>query len=169
MPHSIFALYISSGATHSKLVICNSNGEIVASVKGAGTNHWMVGIKECAKRIADMVQEAKIEAKIPDELQLKSLGLSLSGCEQEATNVDLENELRENHETIAEKYVVCSDTVGSIYTASPIGGLVLISGTGSNALLRNPDGRTYSCGGWGNVLGDEGSGKLQTQIHLIKF
>lgn len=60
---------------------------------------------------------------------------------------------------MAENYVVCSDTIGSVFTASPLGGLVLISGTGSNALLSNPDGTTYSCGGWGNMLGDEGSGK----------
>lgn len=64
-----------------------------------------------------------------------------------------------NHPDISESYVVCSDTIGSVFTASPNGGLVLIAGTGSNALLSNPDGKTYNCGGWGNMLADEGSGK----------
>ena len=58
---------------------------------------------------------------------------------------------------------MCSDTLGSIFTASPLGGMVLIAGTGSNALLRNPDGKTFTCGGWGNFLADEGAGKLNRQ------
>lgn len=71
----------------------------------------------------------------------------------------MENELKKNHPNIAESYFICSDTIGSVFTASPLGGLVLIAGTGSNALLSNPDGKKFSCGGWGNFLADEGSGK----------
>jgi N-acetylglucosamine kinase len=69
----------------------------------------------------------------------------------------LENELRSNYPNLAENYVVCSDTIGSIYTALPKGGMVVIAGTGSNAHLKNPDGTAFNCGGWGHFLGDEGS------------
>ena len=148
---------IEGGATHSKLVICDQNGSIISKVTGPGTNHWVVGIPEVANRIADMVTRAKTDANIPQTTKLQSLGLSLSGCEQDATNKTLEKELRSKHPDLSEAYYVCSDTVGSVFTASPLGGMVLIAGTGSNALLRNPDGKTYQCGGWGAFLADEGS------------
>lgn len=151
---------ISRGATHSKCAIIDESGEVLAIVHGPHTNHWIVGIAECARRIAKLVEQTKTEAKIPETLQLKSLGLSLSGCEQEATNRELEDALRKDHPTVSENYVVCSDTVGSIASVSRKGGVCLISGTGSNAFLINPDGSIFGCGGWGHILGDEGGGPL---------
>lgn len=71
-----------SGATHSRLVICDESGESVGTTSGLGTNHWGIGIPECARRIVDMVERCKEEANIPKETKLASLGLSLSGCEQ---------------------------------------------------------------------------------------
>jgi N-acetylglucosamine kinase-like BadF-type ATPase len=37
-------------------------------------------------------------------------------------------------------------------------GILVVAGTGSNAIGRSSDGRLFGAGGWGPVLGDEGSG-----------
>ncbi|XP_053635471.2 N-acetyl-D-glucosamine kinase isoform X1 [Cherax quadricarinatus] len=83
-------------------------------------------------------------------------GLCLSGCEEDDANRQMERDILEQYPNLTKHIVVASDTQGSIATACHNGGIVLISGTGSNALLLNPDGQTFRCGGWGHMLGDEG-------------
>lgn len=68
---------------------------------------------------------------------------------------------------LSEHYHICSDTIGAIATASESGGLVIISGTGSNSFLLNPDGSVGRCGGWSYMLGDEGSGMLISDFTLL--
>ncbi|GFG31290.1 hypothetical protein Cfor_12855 [Coptotermes formosanus] len=148
---------IEGGATHSKLVLYNGIGEKLVQVAGPGTNHWILGMEECQKRINNMVEQAKYEAKLPLQKPLNALGMSLSGCEQEETNRQLKEELQKNFPQLSSSYVVCSDTVGSIAAALENGGFVLIAGTGSNCLLLNPDNSVHRCGGWGHIMGDEGS------------
>ncbi|KAJ8715536.1 hypothetical protein PYW07_010018 [Mythimna separata] len=147
---------VEGGATHSNLVICDETGKVVGRTKGPGTNHWTLGIDECAKRIIDMLHLAKDDANIPRDRPLDSLGLTLSGCEQESSNSELAARVKERDAAAAKAIYVASDTAGSLFTGAPDGGMVLIAGTGSNALLRTADGQQHGCGGWGYLLGDEG-------------
>lgn len=149
---------IEGGSTHSVIVLFNGNGERLVQCKGPGTNHWALGMDECQRRISSMVTEAKKAAALPEEKPLTVLGLSLSGCESEEPNRKLREGLLKKYPNMAEEVVVTSDTVGSIAAINETGGMVIISGTGSNALLINPDGTNYRSGGWGHALGDEGSG-----------
>lgn len=86
--------------------------------------------------------------------------MNLSGCEEPNSNAKLAETLKELYPEASKDYTVGSDTLGSVKTGLPYGGIVLISGTGSNALLVNPDGSTYGCGGWGHMISDEGSGEV---------
>ena len=55
---------------------------------------------------------------------------------------------------------LCSVNDGDLVVAAgtPEGwGVGLIAGTGSIAVGRAPDGRTARAGGWGHLIGDEGS------------
>ncbi len=53
---------------------------------------------------------------------------------------------------------------------------MIISGTGSNCVLLNPQSNsktdtitTYSAGGWGSLLGDEGSGETMRLRLIAKY
>ena len=60
---------------------------------------------------------------------------------------------------LAERVTVTHDAMLVLAAGTPDGrGVALISGTGSLAFGRNAAGETARCGGWGPLLGDEGSG-----------
>ncbi len=59
----------------------------------------------------------------------------------------------------AEQVAIVSDVLPILAAGTPnCCGIALIAGTGSIAFGRTADGRTKRCGGWGYLLGDEGSG-----------
>ncbi|XP_076257139.1 N-acetylglucosamine kinase [Rhynchophorus ferrugineus] len=148
---------IEGGASHTHAVLMSPEGQVLAVSQGPGTNHFLIGKDECRRRIVQLIDEAKTKAGIPVDAPLAAIGLSLSGCEVEESNQDLVNGLIASYPHLARQYSIASDTDGSIATTSNQGGVVCIAGTGSNTLLINPDGTKVQCGGWGYLLGDEGS------------
>lgn len=149
---------VEGGGTGSRMVIMSSGGEVVGKSEGAATNHWLIGIDECVRVINEMVVKAKQDAGVDPSSPLKCLGLSLSGGEKESFQREMQATLCRLYPSTSLSYTICTDTFGSIATASARGGVVLIAGTGSNCQLVNPDGSVYRCGGWGHLFGDEGSG-----------
>jgi N-acetylglucosamine kinase-like BadF-type ATPase len=62
-------------------------------------------------------------------------------------------------EKLAKRVAVVPDVLPVLAAGTPdCCGVAVIAGTGSVALARSADGHTQLCGGWGYLLGDEGSG-----------
>jgi len=157
---------IEGGATRSTTVLIREDGKVLSWVDGVTTNYHLVGLDKCQETIKGMIDAAKVKASVDDSMNwmlspdwagLDGVGMGLSGCEDAETNTQFVEKLLERYPNMAKDGVAVSDTIGSIYTACPDGGIVLISGTGSNSLLLNPDGTEERCGGWGHLLGDEGA------------
>ncbi|XP_018336912.1 N-acetyl-D-glucosamine kinase isoform X2 [Agrilus planipennis] len=148
---------IEGGGSRSTIVLLNSSGQVIVKLEKSGTSYFLLGMEQCRKNIVQMTNDAKREAGIPEDVPLTALGLSLTGCEVDELNQELVRGLLENYPNLSERYAVGSDTEGPIAATSSKGGVVCISGTGSNTLLINPDGSKIQCGGWGHILGDEGS------------
>ncbi|XP_011871649.1 PREDICTED: N-acetyl-D-glucosamine kinase isoform X2 [Vollenhovia emeryi] len=159
---------VEGGGTYSTLVILDGKGTKLTEVEGPHTNHWSIGIDETAARLSTMIEKGKQALGMPETVPLDCVGLTLSGCEEESTNRQLVETLLGKYPQSAKDYMIGSDTLGSLRTGLQSGGIVLIAGTGSNALLINPDGKTHGCGGWGYMIGDEG-GAYWTAHRACKY
>nr|UEK51483.1 GluNk-like protein [Parasacculina yatsui] len=155
---SVYFVGIEGGGGHSEARILSANGQVLGSSSGPGTNLYLVGLQKTAARLLQLMTEALQSANLPADTRLTALGVSSSGCEVEDTRRDLRDELLRQYDGKLEVCVVSSDTVGAVATAFHGAGVCIISGTGSNSLLVNPDGSVVRCGGWGYMIGDEGSG-----------
>ena len=78
----------------------------------------------------------------------------MSDFEQLEPRAQLLAFFRSQPHPVAKHYRVMNDSEGSIFTASPDGGLVIIAGTGSIAQRITPDGSSTRCGGMGHMFSD---------------
>lgn len=138
-------------------IVLSENGSMLAEIPGPCTNPWLIGEEKCLEIIYHMVQDAKVQSGLNPNVPLKVLGMSLSGVEQKVAISRLKGQLMSKYPLLAEHIFITTDAIGGMATANNTGGIVLVAGTGSSCKLVNPDLSVFGCGGWGHLLGDEGS------------
>jgi glucosamine kinase len=146
---------IDGGGTRTNAVVTDQQGTELARVTGEAGRVDVLEPEAGAHTLADLATHALAEARIT---QLPAvLCCALAGAGREAERVSLERALSSLR--VAEQAHVTTDFEAAMQDAFGSGpGILVISGTGSSAWGRAPDGRCVRAGGWGHILGDEGSG-----------
>jgi glucosamine kinase len=150
-----YLIGIDGGGTRTTVAVADAGGrEVLRRTGTAGLVDPRAPVAAAAMLIA-LVHEAVREAGVSGPAAALCAGLAGVGnaVERDAVRARLQ------HSTIAERVVVVSDgeiALEGAFRGGP--GILLIAGTGSIAYGRGEDGRTERCGGWGMIVGDEGSG-----------
>ncbi|MBX2990465.1 MAG: hypothetical protein KF749_04755 [Bacteroidetes bacterium] len=145
------------GGTKTLGLIADGNGSVLVQKHVEGTNVNVVGFDVAAARLYSLIADCCADAGCAvAELQGIVLGLAGAGRAENRTR------LREEIAKLAARelpLVIETDArVGleGAFNGGP--GILVIAGTGSAVMGKNNAGKIVSAGGWGRMLGDEGSG-----------
>lgn len=142
-----------AGGTKTTAVVMRQGRVLAQAVGGPGAVRSGRSLQAGA-RIARAIRDALTGAGL---LEGDVLVVGAAGVGREPERTELREALR--NERLAATVIVTGDldiALEAAFGVSP--GIVLVSGTGSVAVARAPDGRPLRAGGYGWQIGDEGSG-----------
>ncbi|MEM9997131.1 MAG: BadF/BadG/BcrA/BcrD ATPase family protein [Bacteroidota bacterium] len=145
---------IDGGGTRTTVVLAAPDGTELHRLVGPAGLVDPRDPKASADLVATLVREAAQEADVLSPAHVLCAGLA--GVEHEADRTVVRHTL--DAAGLAEQVVVVSD--GHIAVEGALGdgpGVLLMAGTGSIGYARDAAGEVVRCGGWGLILGDEGS------------
>jgi glucosamine kinase len=145
-------LGIDAGGTRTVCALADETGAILAEVKGAGANLQSAGELEVEKVLHDLIAKTLEGSPAP-----AAICLGMAGVDRAHDAEVIRGILRRiGHRA---EIIIVNDALIALEAGVPgKAGTVVIAGTGSIAYGRDGQGRGARAGGWGYVLGDEGSG-----------
>ncbi len=156
-----FILGIDGGGSKVLVALADMSGRILRSVRGAGVNP--MDNRNWRDELAAQLGHFK------DEPGLAAVGAALPA------HGEVERISQSQRAAIAGAFPGIPQTVINDVDAAHIGafaggpGILILSGTGSMAWARDDAGTSARIGGWGDVIGDEGSGHWIGRLALSRI
>ena len=146
---------VDGGGTRTRVLLLARDGATAGRAEGPAALVRPDRPAAAARVVADTVRRAAEAAGVA--LPLRALWAGLAGAGRRPVRRALEAALRD--ERVARAVRVGTDVEAAFHDAFGGGpGIVVVAGTGSVVLGAAEDGRRLQVGGWGGVMGDEGSG-----------
>lgn len=145
---------IDGGGSSLRVVIVDDKLTTIASVKAGSANPSSIGREEAARRVQAAIREALAQA---GPVTVAGAGVGIAGASAEHAADWL-------HTTLGAVlpgttiHPSADEEIALVGGRGRLDGWVLLAGTGSVAYGQTLDGRSLRVGGWGYLLGDEGSG-----------
>ena len=146
-------LGIDAGGTKTVCLLADERGDVVAESRGPGANLHAAG-EETVERVLQQVVGGALDGRpvVPEAI---CLGIAGVDRQHEADTIAAIMR-RIGHRS---RVLVVNDALIALAAgAGDDPGIVIISGTGSIVYGRNERVEAARAGGWGHMIGDEGSG-----------
>ncbi len=141
-------LALDGGGTKTVALLCDEAGHVLGFGLSGPGNPLSAGDEQAANHAGEAVLQALGTRRVDEVIHCRLYVPGFSRCLplflQKFPGLDAD---------------VCSDAMSAYFSCiGKPGGIVVLSGTGSFALGLDASLKQYTAGGWGHLLGDEGSG-----------
>jgi glucosamine kinase len=151
--HSVrYFLGVDGGGTKTLAVIVDASGSEQGRGLAGSSNYNAVGLQEATANLQSAVEQAAQAAGC--QMLLRAAWFGLAGIDRPADYEIMLPYLQ----PVAEAVRLTNDAELLLSGLDDAVGVALIAGTGSIALGCDARGTKTRSGGWGHILGDEGSG-----------
>ena len=154
-PHKEFFLGIDGGGTKTVGLLADQAGHIIAKAESGASNYHAIGEEQTKQVLSDVVSQLITDTSAT--LESCACCLGLAGA---ASSVDRKVIGRICDEIgLPDNRILTHDAqIALVGGAEELSGVIIIAGTGSIVYGIDSEGRDAQAGGWGHLLGDEGSG-----------
>jgi N-acetylglucosamine kinase-like BadF-type ATPase len=148
-------LGVDGGGTSTDVRLASPGGRVLGRGKAGPSNAKAVGLDRARQALADAIASAFADAAL-EPRPVASACLGLAGFDRPDERHVLLSWATDSQ--WADRLTLVNDGDLVVAAGTPEGaGIGVIAGTGSIAVGRAPDGRKARAGGWGHLIGDEGS------------
>ena len=148
-----YYLGIDGGGTKTTAAVSDEKGNIITKKVGKTINFYSVGMDKARENLLEVIEEIYKET---GEITFESVFVGCSALDREAdaeTLTRLCGGIRANRIKMDSDLYVALKSVENAFCPC-----VAICGTGSMAIGEDEQGNIKFKGGWGHIIGDEGSG-----------
>jgi N-acetylglucosamine kinase len=154
-PHAPCVLGLDGGGSRTVCLVVDGEGRELGRALAGPCNHQSVGVEAARAALAEAIASARRAASDPP---LAAACLGMAGLDRDEDLRLIRQMIEPLLPGIPVEVVHDADVALAAATGGRRFGVVVISGTGSIAMGFDADGRRARAGGWGHLLGDEGSG-----------
>jgi N-acetylglucosamine kinase-like BadF-type ATPase len=155
MADSRLVMGVDGGGSKTVALLAGEQGQVIGRGLAGASNFQVEGIPAARSALQEAVREAFRSAGAPEQ-RLASLCLGMAGVSRPDDRQWLDEWLANGK--MADRVEIVTDGALLLWAGTPDGwGIGVVSGTGSIAMGCTPEGKWARAGGWGPLLGDEGS------------